>query len=201
MAAHGWPWASPSGRDHRPGVHRRRTCEHPRTSPGGPGSGCEWAGGEAITAAGGLRAAVGGCAACPVSACVQAPSRAHAASAGSAGNTGRHIRGMHPRTGRMSGTWQSCQDYPLTTHVHLPGAQPGSDHRRIRRGQPPVAASGPARPARGPGRTLPAPPRRRPPSPPGGGPRPQRPATLRTTPWKPQNEIPTISRSSSDQQA
>jgi hypothetical protein len=119
---------------------------------------------EAITSAGGLRAAVGGCAACPVSACVQAPSRAHAASAGSAGNTGRHIRGMHPRTGRMSGTWQSCQDYPLTTHVYLPGAQPGSDHRRIRRGQPPVAASGPARLARGPGRTLPAPPRRRPPS-------------------------------------
>ena len=92
---------------------------------------------------------------------------------------------MHPRTGRMSGTWQSCQDYPLTTHLYLPGAQPGSDHRRTRRGQPPVAASGCARPARGPGRTLPAPPRRRPPSPPGGGLRPQRPATLRTTPWKP----------------
>src|SRR5207248_5828186 len=50
---------------------------------------------------------------------------------------GRRIRGTAPRTGRTSGTWTSCQDYPLTRR--LPEVQPGSDHRRTSSGLPLVS--------------------------------------------------------------
>jgi hypothetical protein len=83
----------------------------------------------------------------------------------------------------MSGTWTSCQNYPLTRR--LPGVQPESDHRRTRCGLPlPQLMSWHDQLAAPVERLLP-PPRRRPPSPPGGGLPPHRPATLHTTPSKP----------------